>query len=315
MTALRGYVMFVVDTTWKHKKDELLDYFRSRIAESLDEIQKIQGTHKYREQATAVNRAIAGIRNTLISALTQTAAREEWYKEDILECVLMVTYVSYVVMIETRNEVWPYDYMSFSRRVGELWELFCKLCFEIPLSDAVLFVPPLFSEVRQKLTDEVNDYIDQLNITQVQKDELRRYYSKVWSLVTSGEIRLELDLHFKMGDEKYVVDFKSGFGSNEKGNTNRLLLVATIYKNLEENFNCLLLVRAEEDKNNAYFQILKNSGIWKAYCGDEAYARIKEYSGFDIKRWINQNVNWQGDFLPEAKQHIEKNNLDHYLAW
>lgn len=191
--------MFVVDTTLKNRKDELLAYFRSRIAESSDEIQKIQGTHKYREQATAVNKAIAGIRNTLISALTQTATREEWPKVDILECVLIVTYVSYVVMIETRNGVWPYDYMSFSRRVGEL--------------------------------------------------------------------------------------------------------------------NCLLLVRAEEDKNNAYFQILKNSGIWKAYCGAEAYARIKEYSGFDIKRWINQNANWQGDFLPEAKQHIEKNNLDHYLAW
>lgn len=35
-------------------------------------------------------------------------------------------------------------------------------------------------------------------------------------MVTSGEIQMNLDLHFKIGIEKYVVDFKSGFGSNEK---------------------------------------------------------------------------------------------------
>ena len=40
----------------------------------------------------------------------------------------MITYACYVVMLESRNEVWPYDYMAFSRRVGELWEPFCKLC-------------------------------------------------------------------------------------------------------------------------------------------------------------------------------------------
>lgn len=298
--------MFSVDKTLQGRKEELLSYFRDRAAESLEEIVRTYGIDQFRERASAINRAIASARNTLITTLTQTASREGWDKGDLLRCVLMITYVSYVVMIESRNEVWPYDYMSFSRRVGELWEPFCKLCFEFPLSDAVLFVPPLFSEVKQKLTREIDDYIDRLIITEGQKDELKRYYGKVWSLVTSGEIQLELDLHFKAGNEKYVVDFKSGFGSNEKGNTNRLLLVATIYKNLEENFHCLLLVRAEEDKNNAYFQILKNSGIWKAYCGNEAYAKIKEFSNFDIKQWITDNVNWQSDLSPETRQHLGK---------
>jgi hypothetical protein len=179
----------------------------------------------------------------------------------------------------------------------------------------MLFVPPLFAEVKGKLTREIEDYIEQLNITQEQKDQLRKYYDKVWKLVTSGEIQLELDLHFMLGNEKYVVDFKSGFGSNEKGNTNRLLLVGTIYQSLEENYNCLLLVRAEEDRNNAYFQILKNSGIWRAYCGSEAYAKIKEFSGFDLKEWIAKNVNWQQDLPLEMKQHLAKYNLDQYLAW
>ena len=107
--------------------------------------------------------------------------------------------------------------------------------------------PPLFSDVQAKLTEEIVDYIHSLNITNDQKATLKKYYQKVWSLVNSGEIKLELDLHFEQTGTKYVVDFKSGFGSNEKGNVNRLLLVATIYKNMEESYEPLLFVRAKED--------------------------------------------------------------------
>ncbi len=46
----------------------------------------------------------------------------------------MITYTNDVVMLESRNSVWKYEYMSFSRRVGELWEPFCKLCFNYPLT-------------------------------------------------------------------------------------------------------------------------------------------------------------------------------------
>ncbi|GAG80728.1 unnamed protein product [marine sediment metagenome] len=114
---------------------------------------------------------------------------------------------------------------------------------------------------------------------------------------------------------KFVVDFKSGFSSNEKGNTNRLLLVGSIYKNLEENYRCLLLVRADEDRNNNYFQTLKNSGIWEAYCGNETYANIKKHSGFDIKRWIENNIDWSNDFRSDTMQYFKDNKLDQYLKW
>ncbi len=307
--------MIELDKTLSGKKQELLSYFRNRAAEALVEIRRHYAASQVSEQATAMNKAVIETKTTLIKALTQKATKEHWSNDEILKCVLMITYASYVVMLEYRNIVWPYDFMAFSRRIGELWEPFCKLCFEFPLSDAVLFVPPLFTEVKQKLTDEIDDYIDQLSISKEQKDELKRYYSKVWSLVTSGEIQLELDLHFESAGNKYIVDFKSGFSSNEKGNTNRLLLVATAYKILEEDYRCLLLVRAEEDRNNHYFQTLKNSGIWEAYCGDKAYEKIKEFSGFDIKQWITTNVNWQVDLSTEMKQHLGKNKLEQYLIW
>lgn len=225
----------------------------------------------------------------------------------------MITYCNIVVMIESRNSVRSYEYMDFSRRVGELWDPFCKLCFYYPVNDVSLFIPPLFSEVKKKLTDEIVDYINNLNISPEEKEELKKYYEKVWSLVTSGEIQLELDLHFVSQGQKYVVDFKSGFGSNEKGNTNRLLLVASIYKNLSESYKCLLFVRAEE--NNSYFNTLKNSGIWEAYCGSEAYVKIKEYSGYNLKSWIDTNMDWANDFKPDTITHFQEQNLLQYLLW
>jgi len=243
----------------------------------------------------------------------QTAENEKWSNQEKLESILMITYTNYIVMLESRNDVWPYEYMTFSRRIGELWEPFCKLCFAYPINKVTLFIPPLFSEVKKKLSDEIEVYIDKLKISKEEKEQLKKYYYKVWGLVTSGEIKLELDLHFIYKNQKFVVDFKSGFGSNEKGNTNRLLLVASIYQNLEENYNCMIFVRADE--NNHYFQTLKNSGIWDAFSGAEAYNQMNLFSGFDIKSWIELNVNWENDFKKETMQFFKQNNLDQYLIW
>ena len=168
--------MFTIDRSLKDKKAELLAYFRNRAAEAVEEIYRTFGIQEFKERATAINKSVTTTRNEMVKVLYQKATGENWSKEDVLRSVLMITYVSYVVMIEYRNEVWPYDYMSFSRRIGELWEPFCKLCFETPLSNAMLFVPPLFSEVKQKLTEEIISYIDQLAIQQQQKDELKKYY-------------------------------------------------------------------------------------------------------------------------------------------
>ena len=265
------------------------------------------------KRARAINESLNRTKTVLITTLLQQADKEKWANQEKLECILMITYCNIVVMIESRNSVRPYEYMDFSRRVGELWDPFCKLCFYYPINNLSLFIPPLFSEVKKKLTQEIADYIDNLTITAEEKHELKAYYNKVWSLVTSGEIQLELDLHFSHNDQKYVVDFKSGFGSNEKGNTNRLLLVATIYQNLVENYKCLLFVRAEE--NNSYFNTLKNSGIWEAYCGSEAYQKIKEYSGYDLKIWTETNIDWANDFNTETTRHFTNNNLLQYLLW
>lgn len=220
-------------------------------------------------------------------------------------------------MLDLRHEVRPYDYMDFSRRIGELWEDFVRLPFLYPPKTAELasFVPPLFSEVRKNLKSEIKKYIDTLPISEAQRNELINYYEKVWLLVDSGEISLELDFHAIIKGKKFNIDFKSGFGSNEKGNTNRLLMVATIYRNLEDEYNNVLLVRAKEYLNNNYFRILKNSDVWDAYCGDEAYQKIGDFTGFDIQNWINLNIDWQNDLLVKTVSDFQQSNLMGYLQW
>ena len=307
--------MVIIDKALCHRKQDLLAYFRDRAAESLDEVKLSYGTTEFKAQASALNAANIDTRDKLLKTLLQKAVNEKWQNEEILPCVLMVTYTNYIVMLECRNEVWPYEYMTFSRRIGELWQPFCSLCFDHPINELILFIPPLFSEVKAKLTTEIEEYIEKLPISSRQRKDLIKYYDKVWGLVTSGEIKLELDLHFEQDGRKFVVDFKSGFGSNEKGNTNRLLLVGSIYKNLEENYDCLLFVRAEEDKNNNYFQVLKNSGIWQAYCGRETCQKIEEYSGFKIGQWIEDNIDWGTDFRSDTMQYLQDNNLEQYLVW
>lgn len=305
----------VINNRLHTNKAGVLLYFRQRGEEYLQTVNTDYANNQYKERATEINHNIVFVKESLIKTILQKAREELWTNDIILNTVLLVTYASYVVMIDLRNSVWAYDYMSFSRRVGEIWEPFCKLAFEYPIRALELYVPPLFADIKKKMTDEIENYIDELSISPEQKIELKAYYHKVWAMVTSGEIQLELDLHFIQEGQKYNVDFKSGFGSNEKGNTNRLLLVATIYKNLEENHHCLLFVRADEDSNNQYFITLRDSTVWTATCGEATYGEILRFTGFDLKSWVLTNINWEADLLPTTVTHLRNNELIKYLSW
>jgi hypothetical protein len=146
-------------------------------------------------------------------------------------------------------------------------------------------------------------------------EKLFKYYHSIWRIVDSGDISLTLDLHFEQKAEYYDVDYKSGFSSNEKGNTNRLLIVASIYKSLPDVHNNLIFLRQEEKDNNNYLQILKRSGLWDVYCADEAYEKIYEFTGFNIKDWMTNNMDWLNDISPEFRKYLQDNDLIKYLTW
>lgn len=306
----------LIDKNVKDKKYELLEYYRNRATELITDVKQTFSDSEYKKRASAINRGLVEAKNNLIKILKQKANKEIWKPKHILEGILITTYTNYIVMLESRNDVWSYEYMTFSRRIGELWEPFCQLCWEYSINKKLsYFIPPLFKNVKEALTKEIEDFIDTLGISKKQKAELKAYYQKVWGLVTSGEVKLELDLHFQDGKKKYVVDFKSGFSSNEKGNTNRLLLVANVYKILEQKYNCLMFVRSAEDKNNNYLQTLKNSGLWAVYCGEEAYKQIGKFTNFNLAGWLNKNIKWEKDFDNRMFSHLKSNDMIQYLQW
>jgi hypothetical protein len=304
----------LIDKKVRYKKAELLDYYRNRSKELISEVNQKYGESEYKKKASAVNEGLNEAKEKLIKTIKQKAQKENWTSQEILESVLMISYTNGVVMLESRNDVWLYNKMDFTRRMGELWDPFCQLCWEHPINENIsYFIPPLFKNVREKLSKELEGIIGKLKISETEKEELRKYYQKVWTLVDSGEINLSLDLHFEDGKGKYVVDFKSGFSSSEKGNTNRLLLVASVYKILEEGHKCLLFVRSSEDQNNDYLQTLKNSGLWTVYCGNETYEQIKQITGFDLSECLREHVDWKNDFDPKMYNHLKENNLVEYL--
>lgn len=294
-------------------KAEWISTFRKVGDSILVELSKTKKSKN--DKANEINKRIKESRDGEIASINIIAKRDAWDNQSLLNEILLLTYASYIVMLEYRNMVWEYEYMAFARRIGELWEPFCKLAFDFPVKELMLIDPPDFDEVQARIKNDATEYIDSLDLPDEIKDELKRHYDVPWTMVDSGGIKLGLDLHFEQDGIHYNCDFKSGFSSNEKGNTNRLLLVASIYNSLGEIEKTILFVRQAEDENNHYLQTLKNSPYWEVYCADDGYAAMKAFTGFDMRKWLDENVDWKNDISAELKQHLERNDLLKYLTW
>lgn len=294
-------------------KAEWISTFRKAGDSILAELYKTKKSKN--DKASEINKRIKEYREGKIANLNTVAKSESWDNQTLLNEILLLTYASYIVMLEYRNKVWKYEYMAFARRIGELWEPFCKLAFDFPIKKLTLVDPQDFDEVQTQIKNDAIGYIESLDLSEEIKAELKRHYDIPWTMVDSGGIKLGLDLHFEQNGIHYNCDFKSGFSSNEKGNTNRLLLVASIYNSLGEIEKNILFVRQTEDENNHYLKTLKNSLYWEVYCADDGYAAMKEFTGFDMRKWLNENADWENDISTELKQHLECNDLLKYLTW
>ena len=294
------------------KKAEWITNFRDVGASILRELS--ESSKSKNDKASEINKRIKKYREDKIASVNAVAQQESWDNQTLLNEILLLTYASYIVMLEYRNKVWKYEYMAFARRIGELWEPFCKLAFDFPIKKLTLIDPPDVDKVQTRIKTNAIEYIESLGLNERVKSELKWHYDIPWTMVDSGGIKLGLDLHFEQEGIHYNCDFKSGFSSNEKGNTNRLLLVASIYNFLGNNERTILFVRQTEDENNHYLQTLKNSPYWKIYCADDGYAEMKKFTGFDMRKWIDENVDWENDISVEFRQHLESNDLLKYLT-
>lgn len=283
-------------------KEFCLSYLHDKLASRVFQIQATPETH--RNKAKLVNRAVAEQRQALVARLPETSSKAERQQS-----LIVIQYAITVASLEYRHAVWPYEYMTLSRRVGELWERFCKCAWDEPSRPNLQRItPPRFQTI---LADIARNLLD------AAKHERRDFVSRIVEELCglAGEINMTEDEVFELDNSPYVIDFKSGFSSNEKGNTQRLRMVGNAYRLWNPDTTLILLVRQEA--NNHYLEALKREGLWKVYCGEDAYSRIDELTGSNIRIMKKQIVDFSNDLSTRFWEDLNAQlpDLAGYLRW
>lgn len=300
-----------------------MQYFQNITKQSLDQLKtnikndfmyraggvitSIQGssTADHKEKATQINNALNGVLIPVKDKFTQLPNLDQ---DDKAIMALIVQYCFTYLSLEERHKVWNYDFMAFSRRIGELWERFCSVAWDYS-TIATRFSAPNFSTVKTAITTRAQS----LSAGCVHQADILDLVDDLLDII--GDINLKEDEMFYSGNCRYVVDFKSGFGSNEKGNMLRLQAVSHAYKRFDPNTQLLLLVR--QNVNNNYLNVLKKSQTWQIYTGRQAYQEIHRLTGVDIL-WVIQNiVDFRNDLSQPFLTYLQaaRGNLINYLDW
>jgi len=281
-------------------KTEILETLHSELR---DPITKISLSEEVRgNKAKAVNRLVSEIR----SRLAKNVSKLE--NDDKPNYALVLQYCCSVVSLEYRHVVWPYEYMAFSRRVGELWEGFCSAAWDFPSRPNVKAMAiPSFGAVRKAIADRIEENIG----THGKKAELLEDTNLLFEII--GDINMKEDKVFRVDEIPHVIDFKSGFGSNEKGNMLRLQTVGRAYRIWDHQTRLMLLVRQEE--NNNYLKVLRRAGLWEVHTGVAAYKQISQLTGADMQTIRDTIFDWPRDLSPDLVSFLKNANLMAYLNW
>lgn len=283
-------------------KSSFLDYLHETLPREVAEIKAVGGPHQ--NQAKAVNKAISEHRNELVSKIPSALTTDE--RQQIL---IVLQYCISVVSLEYRHAVWPYEYMALSRRVGELWERFCCSAWDIPSRPNLeRITPPSFEVVLNNINQNLLGAASQEG-----KEAVGRIFDDLRDII--GEINMVEDEVFTLDNTPHVIDFKSGFGSNEKGNMLRLRTVGKAYRLWNPETKLLFLVRQEQ--NNNYLKVIKREGLWDVHCGRDAYAQIDAITGSNMNLIRDEVVDFEADlsngFWGDLNSHLS--DLSGYLRW
>lgn len=273
-----------------------------RLKPKIERIENLDLTHQ--QKAQDANALVADERSKLERLISAMPTGERG------TAALVIQYCCTVVGLEYRHRVWPYEYMAFSRRIGELWEAFCRTAWTYPIDPTVTRMDaPDFAKVREDLLERITGNLGaHKNTAEIMED-----VSTLFEIV--GEVNMREDEVFKKCGIPHVIDFKSGFGSNEKGNMLRLLTVGRAYRIWDHRTKLMLLVR--QNDNNNYLTVLLRSGLWEVYTGADTYNKIKEITGADIASVRDNVINWRADLSPEFYNYLksQRTDLTTYLAW
>lgn len=285
-------------------KDDFLAIYKKKIASAVKAI--AAGAEPHQAKAKEVNALVNQVHEELRAGIAASGAAAH----DIQQQLLVLQYCTSVASLEYRHQVWPYEYMALSRRVGELWERFCSAAWDSPSKPAVVRMePPNFSEVEKSIRDR----LAHRKIDDEARKDIDAAFDVLFELV--GEISMKEDEVFTVSGVPHVIDFKSGFGSNEKGNTLRLLTVGRTYKLWNPGTQLFFLVRQEA--NNNYLNVIRRSGLWDVRCGTAAYQTIDDLTGAKITSIRDNIVNFERDLSPDFWHYLSTHlsDLRAYLRW
>jgi|ERR1700733_1274848 len=284
------------------RKADLLNQFHRLLKKPVLEIVSERCTHQ--EKAQKVNALVNAAKAALSPVLNEIPINKR------SDSALVLQYCYTVVSLEYRHMVWPYEYMAFSRRIGELWEAFCSAAWDYPSKpDVARITAPEFNAVRAVLKDRLRENIGKHE----KKDAVLKDIDTLFEII--GDINMREDEVFTVKGIPYVVDFKSGFGSNEKGNMLRLQTVGRAYRIWNHQTKLLLLVRQEQ--NNNYLSVLRRAGLWSVLTGGAAYDQISEITGADMQQVRRDTISWSADLSPDFYRYLrsQPSDLTSYLAW
>ena len=283
-------------------KAECLEYLHGHLPQAVAAIEASGDTHQ--NQAKAVNRTISDHRDFLIARLPEGIS-----ESDRQQRLIVLQYCISVVSLEYRHAVWPYEYMALSRRVGELWERFCSSAWDTPSRPHLQRIPsPSFEGVLGTINENL------LNATnEGQREVVASTLGDLRDII--GEINMVEDEVFSLEGVPHVIDFKSGFGSNEKGNMLRLRTVGKAYRLWNPETKLLFLVRQEQ--NNNYLEVIKREALWDVHCGADAYDQIDSITGSNMKYVREEIIDFETDlsegFWSDLGSHLA--DLSGYLRW
>jgi hypothetical protein len=277
-------------------KTEILSQFSKIMVPSVEKIMK--ASSDARERAKLVNNQINETREDIGKSL----GKGEMTLQDEMIILEYCTAVSY---LEYRNRVWQYEYMALSRRMGELWERFCKVAWDHPVrKDVQRVASPMFEEVLKRIHGRLESAIPKTHLED---------FKNLIGLI--DPINMAEDEVFTLGGKLHVIDFKSGFGSNEKGNTLRLLAVGRAYKLYDPEVVLLFLVRQKE--NNNYLNRIRSSKLWEVHNGPDAYKVIDKLTGSSIHDFRSNVIDFKKDLSKEFWKTMDpvKDEVAKYFDW
>ena len=88
-------------------KSGYIDLLRNEAEKIYSDLLKTKFDLK--KKASEMNKRIKTAKDFQSSKILETAKNSSWKNEKLLNELLLLTYSSYIVMLEYRNEIWPYE--------------------------------------------------------------------------------------------------------------------------------------------------------------------------------------------------------------